>query len=93
VEQVAGQLFGGVAGAFFGGLFGLTVGGGVGGGEPSAVAAFGLLGTIGGAFLVARSLGVTAVMHRERELGALADRLVEHVELALPSPSNEEANR
>ena len=93
VEQVAGQLFGGVAGAFFGGLFGLTVGGGVGGGEPSAVAAFGLLGTIGGAFLVARSLGVTAVMRRERELATLADRLVEHVELALPSLSNEQANR
>ncbi len=85
VEQVAGQLFGGVAGAFFGGLFGLTVGGGVGAGEPSVVAAFGLLGTIGGAFFVARSLGVSAVMRRERELGVLADQLVRYVELGAAS--------
>ncbi len=102
VEQVAGQLFGGVTGAFFGGLFGLTVGGGVGAGEPSVVAAFGLLGTVGGAFLVARSLGVSAVMRRERELEALAARLVRHVEgaavgwrndLALPTTSTAERNR
>ena len=92
VEQVAGQLFGGIAGAFFGGLFGLTVGGGISGGEPSAVSLFGLLGTIGGAFTVSRSLGVNAVIQRERQHEALAGRLAAQVRrIAAPVGSREGA--
>jgi serine/threonine protein kinase len=75
VEQVAGQLLGGLAGAFFGGIIGLSLGGGLSGGAPSAVGIFGIIGTIGGAFTVARSLGVNAVIQRERQLEALAGRL------------------
>ncbi len=90
VEQVAGQLFGGIAGAFFGGLFGLTVGGGISGGDPSVVSLFGLLGTIGGAFTVARSLGVNAVIQRERQHEALAGRLAAQVRrIAAPPRSRE----
>jgi hypothetical protein len=86
VEQVAGQAFGAVAGAVFGGLFGLTLGGGLSGGEPSVVSLFGLLGTIGGAFTVSRSLGVNATMQRERQHEALAGRLAGQVRRLAPIP-------
>ncbi len=91
VEQVAGQAFGAVAGAFFGGLFGLTLGGGLSGGEPAVVSLFGLLGTIGGAFTVSRSLGVNATMQRERQHEALAGRLAGQVRrlVAIPEGSVE----
>jgi serine/threonine-protein kinase len=86
VEQVAGQAFGAVAGACFGGLFGLTLGGGLSGGEPSVVSLFGLLGTVGGAFTVSRSLGVHATMRRERQHEALAGRLAGQVRRLTANP-------